>query len=131
MLLNTWLAAAKRQFLSPAGQRRLNPSAVRRRARTEELESRTLLTALVVNADNQMLYTNSFGGLEINNSHMTGKDELVIEGISISTSSGSAITVNLSGIPLESLAIESVNISSYTTTGLILIWPMSRSERMT
>ncbi|MEZ6039565.1 MAG: ubiquitin-activating E1 FCCH domain-containing protein [Planctomycetaceae bacterium] len=119
MLLNTWLAAAKRRFLSPVGQqRRLNTAAARRRVRTEELETRSLLTALVVNADNQTLYTNAFGGIEIDNADMIGKDELIIEGISVSTSSGNAITVNLSGIPLESLAIESVNISSFTTNGI-------------
>ena len=118
MLLNTWLAAAKRHFLSPAGQRRLNPAATRRRVRTEELESRALLTALVVNATNQSLYTNAFGGLEIDNADMVGRDELVIEGISVSASSGNAINVNLSGIPLESIAIESVLVSGYSGTGL-------------
>ncbi len=116
MLLNTWLSAAKRHFLSTATTRRLAATGSRR-VRTEELENRALLTALVVNADNQSLFTTGSGGISINNSHMVGKDSLVIEGINIAASSGNAITVNLSGMTLNSLAIESIFVSNYTVTG--------------
>lgn len=44
-------------------------------------------------------------------------DALVIEGISIAATSGDALSINLSGKTLHSLAIESISVSQYTTIG--------------
>ena len=78
----------------------------------EQLEERMLLAgnpvlinSLVINADNQSLYTNAAGGLSITNASLAGKDGLVIEGISISPTSGDAISINLSNISLQRLAM--------------------------
>ncbi|MEJ7591832.1 MAG: hypothetical protein WKF77_09800 [Planctomycetaceae bacterium] len=93
--------------------------------RTEPLEERTLLAgtpivlnALVINPDNQAQYTNLVGGLVVTNAHLAGKDGLVIEGISVSATSGDAISINLQGIALKRLAIETVTVSLYTDNGL-------------
>ncbi|MCA9057298.1 MAG: hypothetical protein KDA85_02315, partial [Planctomycetaceae bacterium] len=119
MLLNTWLAAAKRHLkVASDRSRRGGKSGFRRIESVEHLESRALLTALVINPDNQSLYTNAVGGVEIDNADMAGKDSLVIEGISIAATSGDALSIDLSGMTLNSLAIESVTITQYSTVGI-------------
>ena len=126
MLLNTWLSFARRQLFA-AGGRRVNRSRFTPSDRMEQMEERMLLSgnpvlinSLVINADNQSLYTNAAGGLSITNANMVGKDGLVIEGISISPTSGDAISVNLSNISLQRLAIESVVVAQYSTVGFNL-----------
>ena len=76
-----------------------------------------LLTALVINPDNQATFTNAFGGISIDNARLGSNDSLVIEGIAISASSGDALSINLSGKTLTSLALESITVSQYSTLG--------------
>ncbi len=124
MLLNTWLSVARRHFGS-ANPRRVDRVGKQRSLRTEPLEERLLLAGtpvfldpLVINPDNQATYTNAVGGLVINNSNFGSHDGLVIEGVSVSATSGDAISVNLSGIALKRLAIETVNVSQYSNLGM-------------
>ena len=117
MLLNTWLSAARRHFTQKSVARRVARSASRNSVRTESLEARSLLTALVINPDTKASYTNAAGGIEVDNADMVGKDGLVIEGFSISPTSGDALSINLSGITLKNLAIESITVTQYTTLG--------------
>ena len=117
MLLNTWLSAARNHFSQPSATRRIVRGASRRSLSCESLEARTLLTALVINPENQAAFTNTFGGIVVDNAKLGTNDSLVIEGISISTTSGDAISINLSGVTLKSLALESINVSRYTTLG--------------
>ena len=128
MLLNTWLSVARRHF-SSANPRRVDRIGKSRSLRTEPLEERMLLSgtpivlnALVINADNQSQYTNLVGGLVVNSGHLAGKDALVIEGISVSTTFGNAISINLGSasdpLALKRIAIETVTISQYTDVGL-------------
>ena len=118
MLLNTWLSAARRHFNMTTGTRRVARAASRHSGSVESLETRSLLTALVINPDTRAGYLNASGGLEIDNADMAGKDALVIEGFSISASSGNALTINLSGITLKSLAIESMVVTQHTSVGI-------------
>ena len=117
MLLNTWLSVARKHFSQPSAARRIVRGVSRRSVSTESLEARTLLTALVINPDNQATYTNAFGGISVNNAALGSFDSLIIEGISISASSGDALSINLSGKILTSLALESITVSQYSTVG--------------
>ena len=117
MLLNTWLSAARNHFSQPASTRRIVRGASRRSLSCESLEARTLLTALVINPDNVATFTNAFGGISVDNTALGSNDALVIEGISISATSGDALSINLSGKTLQSLALESISVSQYTTIG--------------
>ncbi|RLS42435.1 MAG: hypothetical protein DWH78_00835, partial [Planctomycetota bacterium] len=101
-----------------SGTRRVARSASRHSGSVESLETRSLLTALVINPDTRAGYLNAAGGLVIDNADMVGKDALVIEGFSISASSGNALTINLSGITLKSLAIESMVVTQHTSVGM-------------
>ena len=119
MLLNTWLSVARRSLFSNAGRRGTH-SRTQRITTLEQLEQRTLLSvnALVINSDNYDLYTNPAGGLEVDNSDMAGYDGLVLEGFSVSPTSGDAISINLSGLLVHRLAIESVTIPDFATVGM-------------
>ncbi len=120
MLLNTWLSAARNHFSQPSGTRRIVRGASRRSLSCESLEARTLLTALVINPDNRAEFLNTFGGIEVDNADLDAGpfDSLIVEGISISASSGDALSINLSGNrTLKSLALESITVSQYTTLG--------------
>ena len=117
MLLTTWLSNARRHFSKSSVVRRTVRGNARKSLRTESLEARSLLTALVINLDNQSLFANAAGGIEVDNADMAGKDSLVIEGISISASAGDAISINLSGITLNSIAIESILVGNHTAVG--------------
>lgn len=117
MLLNTWLSAARLHFVQKSGARRANRSASRNPVRTESLEARSLLTALVINADTKAGYLNAAGGIEVDDLDMAGRDGLVIEGFTISPTSGDAISINLSGRTLKNLAIESILVTQYSTLG--------------
>lgn len=121
MLLNTWLSFARRQLVSRNPRRGHRPT-TNRAIRMEQLEERLVLSvnALVINPDNQALFTNASGGIEVDNADMVGKDALVIEGITISASSGDAISIDLSNMALQRLAIESITVSQYVTTGIDL-----------
>ncbi|MEY3460172.1 MAG: hypothetical protein RL215_3329, partial [Planctomycetota bacterium] len=124
MLLNTWLSIARRR-LSAAAVRRAGRLRQPQSSRLESLENRMLLSgnpidALVINSENQALFTNPAGGLVITNASLGSKDGLVIEGISVSTSSGDAISISLSNVPLRRLAIESVTITQANTVGINL-----------
>jgi len=118
MLLNTWLSAARRQFNLKTSTRRVARTAAGNPGSVESLEVRSLLTALVINPDTRAAFTNAAGGIEVDNADMVGKDALVIEGFTISATSGDAISINLSGITLKSLAIESIVVSQYRTLGM-------------
>jgi len=127
MLLNTWLAAAKRHLFSAnfygaaqgagAANRR---STSRRRdcAGGEQLESRTLLTALVINNSNVDNFVDiGTGNLSITNADLGAHDEIVIERIDLaSTTEG--ISIDLSGVTLNRLAIETVNVTAFSGTGI-------------
>ena len=117
MLLNTWLSAARLHFTQKSGARRVARSASRNSVRTESLEARSLLTALVINADTRAGYLNAAGGIEVDDLDMAGRDGLVIEGFTISPSSGDAISINLTGRTLRNLAIESILVTQTTTLG--------------
>ncbi|RLS79763.1 MAG: hypothetical protein DWI00_01795, partial [Planctomycetota bacterium] len=117
MLLNTWLSAARLHFTQKSGARRAARSASRNSVRTESLEARSLLTALVINADTKAGYLNAAGGIEVDDLDMAGRDGLVIEGFTISPTSGDAISINLTGRTLKNLAIESILVTQTTTLG--------------
>ncbi|MFM7057021.1 MAG: LEPR-XLL domain-containing protein, partial [Planctomycetota bacterium] len=117
MLLNTWLSFARRR-LSAAAPRRAGRLNSPQGSRLETLEARMLLSgnpvdvdSLVINADNQSLFTNPAGGLVVTNATLGAKTGLIIEGISISPTSGDSISVSLTGVSLKRLAIESVSIT--------------------
>ncbi len=118
MLLNTWLSAARLHFSQRSATRRFGRGPARPSLCSESLEARTLLTALVINPDNQALYQNSTGGIVIDNTALGSHDSLVVEGFQISASSGNALTINLSGKTLNSIAIESINVSQYDSFGM-------------
>ncbi len=117
MLLNTWLSAARRHFSTKSTTRRVARASTRSTGRVESLETRSLLTALVINPDTRAGYLNAAGGIEVDNADMVGRDALVIEGITISPTSGDALSINLSGITLKNLAIESIVVTQYSTLG--------------
>lgn len=117
MLLNTWLSAARLHFTQKSGARRAVRSASRNSVRTESLEARSLLTALVINADTRAGYLNAAGGIEVDDLDMAGRDGLVIEGITISPTSGDAISINLTGRTLKHLSIESILVAQTSTLG--------------
>ena len=56
MLLNTWLSAARLHFSQRSATRRIGRGHAQPSLCSESLEARTLLTALVINPDNQALY---------------------------------------------------------------------------
>ena len=113
MLLNTWLSAARLHFSQRSATRRIGRGHAKSSLCSELLESRTLLTALVINPDNQALYQNAAGGIVIDNTALGSHSSLVVEGFQISASSGDALTINLSNKTLNSIAIESINVSQY------------------
>ena len=121
MLLNTWLTAAKRHlFKSPSGTRasgRRSGFSRRRTSESEVLESRTLLTALVINNNNIDDFVDANGHLIITNSTLGTNDSLVIESINLASNTD-AISINLSNIPLERLAIETVNVTAFNGTAI-------------
>jgi hypothetical protein len=117
MLLNTWLSAARLHFSQRSATRRTGRGHARPSLCSESLEARTLLTALVINQDNKDLYLNATGGIVINNAALGTHDSLVVEGFQISASSGDALTILLSGKPLNSIAIESITVSQYSSIG--------------
>lgn len=115
MLLNTWLTAAKRHLFRTAtdsqSRRRV---AVKKPTAAEALESRSLLTALVINSQN----LNSFvdggtGQLSIDNSVLGTHDEIVIEEVDIA-STVEGISIDLTGVELKRLAIETVNVTAFS-----------------
>ncbi|MEO2015315.1 MAG: right-handed parallel beta-helix repeat-containing protein, partial [Fuerstiella sp.] len=115
MLLNTWLATAKRHLLGSApasGSRRSGPSRKKRVSSCEQLESRTLLTALVINTANVDDFVDATGTLSVTNSDLGTHDTLVIEDVSIN-STGDGISIDLSGITLTRLALESIDVNAF------------------
>lgn len=126
MLLNTWLSIARHR-LSVAAARRASRLRQPQSSRLESLEDRMLLAgnpvsatsnSLVINVENQSLYTNPAGGLVITNSSLGSKDGLVIEGISVSPTSGDAISISLTGVTLKRLAIESITVTQANSIGI-------------
>ncbi|MCP4512512.1 MAG: hypothetical protein GY826_39630 [Fuerstiella sp.] len=120
MLLNTWLATAKRHFLGSAhdaGARRNSASRKRRVSSGEELESRTLLTALVINNTNVDSFVDATGTLSVANSDLGTHDTLVIEDVVID-STGDGISIDLSGVTLNRLALESINVNAFDGTAV-------------
>ncbi|MEZ6061669.1 MAG: hypothetical protein R3C19_15080 [Planctomycetaceae bacterium] len=121
MLLNTWLSAAKRQLFSVPGSHasmgRRSVGFRRQTAATELLESRALLTALVINNSNVDDFTNAAGTVALTNATLGANDSIVIED-AILTSTGKALTINLSNINLDSIAIESTDVTAFTGTAI-------------
>lgn len=122
MLMKAWLSALQRQFVR--GSRNVGLRA-RRRDRnsdplqsTEHLEERALLTALVINSSNFGDFSQPNEGLTITNADMVGFDSLVIESVAFGGVVDEAIDIDLSGINLTAIAIETVNIADYGTTGI-------------
>lgn len=118
MLLNTWLSAARLHFSQRSATRRIGRGHARPSLCSESLEARSLLTALVINPDNQALFQNATGGIVIDNAALGTHDSLVVEGFQISASSGDALTINLTGKTLNSIAIESINVTQYDSYGM-------------
>ncbi|MCP4857655.1 MAG: hypothetical protein GY903_24490 [Fuerstiella sp.] len=120
MLLNTWLATAKRHLLGSApasGSRRSGPSRKKRVSSSEQLESRTLLTALVINTTNVDSFVDASGTLSVTNSDLGTHDTLVIEDVAIN-STGDGISIDLSGITLTRLALESIDVNAFNGTAI-------------
>ncbi|MFM8725616.1 MAG: beta strand repeat-containing protein, partial [Planctomycetaceae bacterium] len=119
MLLNSWLSFARRNLFT-TGVRRVNRTRTQQPARLEPLEERKMLSvnALVINQDNYDRFTNLAGGLVVNNASMAGYDGLVIQGISLTPTTGEAITINLSGISLQRLAFDTVVVESGNRLGI-------------
>ena len=122
MLLNTWLAAAKRQLFganfSVGAANRRSSAPKRHSTGGEQLESRTLLTALVINNANVDNFVDvGTGNLSITNADLGGHDEIIIERVDIA-STVEGISIDLSGVPLNRLAIETVNVTSFAGTGI-------------
>ncbi|MFO0425530.1 MAG: hypothetical protein ACK526_03110 [Planctomyces sp.] len=107
------MTAAKRCFGPRAAVRRSGAGSGWGRSRSEVLESRSLLTALIINDDNVAAFTKAGGRVEVTSANLAGKDSLVIEGISVTSTSGNGITIDLTGISLNSIAIESVIVNGY------------------
>lgn len=117
MLLNTWLTAAKRHLFNSSTKRgggRAGQSG-RQIVSSEALEARSLLTALVINSANLDSFLDASGGINITD--LQGNDSLVIEEVDLA-STGSAITINLDGVPLQHLAIETVNVTAFSGTAI-------------
>lgn len=121
MSLNAWLSAAKRHLNNSSASSSTN----RRRSavnsgqahQTELLEQRSLLTTLVINDANADSFTDAAGTLSITNAELGTHDGIVIENLTLdSTSDG--ISIDLSGVSLERLAIETVTIDSFQTLGI-------------
>ena len=121
MLLNTWLTAAKRHlFNSPAGMRSSTRRSGFTRCRpteSEVLENRALLTALVINNSNVDSFVDANGHISITNATLGTNDSLVIESINLASNTD-AISINLSNIALERLAIETVNVTAFSGTAI-------------
>jgi len=121
MLLNTWLTAAKRHlFNSPTAARsssRRSGFSRRRPTEAELLESRALLTALVINNSNVDDFVDANGQISITNATLGSHDSLVIESINLSSNTD-AISINLSNIALERLVIESINVTAFNGTAI-------------
>lgn len=117
MLLNTWLTAAKRHLFNSSSQRGggRTGQAGRQLASSEVLETRSLLTALVINNANLDNFVDATGGITITD--LQGNDTLVIEEVDL-TATNSAITIDLDGVNLEHLAIETVNVNSFGGTAI-------------
>ncbi|MFM7867355.1 MAG: hypothetical protein ACKPHU_24340, partial [Planctomycetaceae bacterium] len=129
MLLNSWLSFARRNLFT-TGVRRVNRTRTQQPARLEPLEERKMLAvnALVINQDNFERFTNLAGGMVVTSASMAGPDgilstgddfnALVLQGISLTPTSGEAISINLSGIPLQRLAFDSVVAESGNRLGI-------------
>lgn len=129
MLLNSWLSFARRNLLA-TGVRRVNRTRTQQPARLEPLEERKLLAvnALVINSDNYERFTNLAGGLVVTNASLAGPDgissngddfnALVIQGISLTPTTGEGVSINLSGVPLQRLAFDSVVVESGNRLGI-------------
>ncbi len=129
MLLNSWLSFARRNLLT-TGVRRVNRTRTQQPARLEPLEERKMLAvnALVINQDNYERFTNLAGGLVVTNASLAGPDGisgniddfngLVIQGISLTPVSGEGVSINLSGVPLQRLAFDSVIVESGNRLGI-------------
>ena len=118
MLLNTWLTAAKRHIFHSSSQRagsRTGRTSAPRVVESEVLENRSLLTALVINNTNLDTFVDASGGLTITD--LQGNDSLVIEEVDL-TSTGAGITIDLQNVALQSLAIETVNVTAFSGSAI-------------
>ena len=120
MLLNTWLTAAKRHLFRSS----VNGTQSRRRPNTsqpgpgEQLENRSLLTALVINNTNLDSFVDGgTGQLEITNAVLGSHNEIVIEEVDIN-STVEGISIDLTGVELQRLAIETVNVTAFNGTAI-------------
>lgn len=119
MLLNAWLTAAKRQIFhgtdsSASSRRRQSSNKASRHVQLESLESRTLLTALTINDSNIDSFVDvNTGNLSVTEAQLGTHDTIVIEQVTLD-STGEAISIDLTGVTLERLAIETVTVNTFT-----------------
>ena len=124
MPIKAWVSSLQQQLTQSSRYSGLK--ARRRESRfdpatgTEHLEQRALLTALVINSENQSDFSAPSRGITINNGDLAGFDSLVIESVAFGGIDGAGIDIDLSGINLTSIAIESVTIADYGTVGIDL-----------
>ncbi|MEO1982203.1 MAG: hypothetical protein ABGZ24_16935, partial [Fuerstiella sp.] len=102
---------------SASGSRRSGPSRKKRVSSGEQLESRTLLTALIINSTNVDDFVDAAGTLSVTNSDLGTHDTLVIEDVAIN-STGDGISIDLSGITLTRLALESIDVNAFSGTAI-------------
>ena len=121
MSLNAWLSAAKRHLknssASSSTSRRRSASNPGQALQTELLEQRSLLTTLVINDANADSFTDAAGTLSITNADLGSNNGIVIEDLTLDPTSD-GISINLTGVSLERLAIESVTINSFEDIGI-------------
>lgn len=123
MLLNTWLTAAKRHLFNASqgaasSRRRQGATKAPRPVELELLEDRMLLTALTINNSNIDSFVDvTTGTLSITNAELGTHDTIVIERVTVD-STVTGISINLQGVPLQRLAIETVSVNTYTTAAI-------------
>ena len=121
MLLNTWLTAAKRHIFhaseSGGASRRRQGVSRPSASEIEQLENRALLTALVINNSNVDGFVDATGNLSVTNADLGSHDTLVIERVTLD-SQGEGISIDLTDINLTRLAIETVDIGTFTGTAI-------------
>ncbi|MEP3481103.1 MAG: PKD domain-containing protein [Fuerstiella sp.] len=121
MSLNAWLSAAKRHLknssASSSTSRRRSASNPGQALETELLEQRSLLTTLIINDANADTFTDAAGTLSITNADLGSHNGIVIEDLTLDPDSD-GISINLTGVSLERLAIETVTINSFEDIGI-------------
>lgn len=119
MSLTAWISAAKRHLKnsSASTSRRRSASNPGQALETELLEQRSLLTTLIINDANADSFTDAAGTLSITNAELGSHNGIVIEDLTLDPASD-GISIDLTGVSLERLAIETVTIDSFQNLGI-------------